>query len=231
MRKAKVAALVLMAIVGIPAPAVSEQTDIGIRDLVCKQYEHGIPYDDARQLGRRAFPQLRSLLDDPNSKQCWATAVSSIAVAGMPESFGVLRQFIWERFKGDVDRQTFVALESAVATLGASYADEQGPLIDYLYVHANPKSWQQLPWRYAAHSAEDTESWFSVLCIYGLGCCSDPKAEVALQKLDAKPFDPKQGPRIKAAIRMHKEVANLGLSEYKRRAGARMQSHESGGTK
>ena len=195
-------------------PAYSAARAESVETFVCRQYIHGMPYSEAHSLGAKAIPILSALIEDPSRKQCWANAIAVVAVIGSPESYEILRRFMWERFRGEVDEPTYDALESAVATMGFASLGQPSLVAAYLESGADPKHWSRLPWHYPTVGRERTQRAFSLFSIHSLGFCSNPRARSALLRLKDKPYAPGQEANIRASLRTNEEVTRVGLRAY-----------------
>ncbi len=197
-----------------PTLAYSTTRAESVEMFVCRQYHHGIPYSEAQSLGAEAVSTLSALIEDPSKKQCWGNAIAVVAAIGSPESYEILRRFVWERFRGEVDEPTYDALESAVATMGFASLGQPSLVAAYLENGADPRYWSRLPWHYPAVGRERTQRLFSRFSIHGLGFCSNPRARSALLRLKDKPYAPEQEATIRASLRTNEEVTRVGLRAY-----------------
>lgn len=150
-----------------------------------------------------------------------ANAICAVSAISSVESFGILRDFVWARFQGEVDEATFKALEAAIVTMGFTSLS-QGPLvIEYLEKGANPDHWTGLPWSYSGVDPVEMQERFSRFCIHGLGYCSGPWARGVLLELLGKPYGKKLEHSIRSSLKTQESVTTLGLYEYERGRGSK----------
>ena len=169
---------------------VVEQADIATSDLesrvtrlVRAQYAYGMPTTNPRQMGPDAVPILEKLLRESEEKRSWLQVVTALAFIGLPSSYDSLRSFIWTRFSGPVDAETFRALFRAQATLGA-FSGSRPDVIDSLVQSTNPDSWVALPWSYRT---KDLGVLMAGRSIYALSTIADGKAVAALERMERNP--------------------------------------------
>ena len=98
---------------GTSATGAKARAPLSRRDLCC------LPYSETHSLGRESIPILKSMLSDPSEKERWPRIVGTIAYVGVPESFVVLRDFMWNRFSGVVDDDTSEGVNSRLRPRGA----------------------------------------------------------------------------------------------------------------
>jgi hypothetical protein len=98
-----------------------------VRRLVTGSYVHGLPYDKARALGPLALPVLEKLLRDPSMKRDWTNVVTAIAYVGDPQGYRLLRDFLWNRFTGEVDNATWRALLAVPNVMGVIQDEAVSP--------------------------------------------------------------------------------------------------------
>jgi hypothetical protein len=211
----KVAVLTAMAVVvtlfeTCPNVAFGETRQERVRSLVMQNFIHGFPADAAleiAELGPAAYPILAPMLADTTYKPYWGNIVLAIGYSGSPAAFQVLRGFARDRFHGEVDLETFLALGTVPTALGILPANDSTAALEYLETGAKPSTWANLPWSYAPLAAGDKLSfYFSKLCIGGLGYSESPVATGILARLAANPPDPRQSLSLKSAQRRNQEI-------------------------
>ncbi len=210
----------ILCVVGIagttlaPGAQAGREQDSVIVDLVCRQRIHGIPFEDAHALGPGAIRRLGEILKNEHYKGCWANAAAVIGTIATPSSFSILREFVWERFRGDVDSETFTALEGATAALGMSLSTDSTAVLDYLVRGADPEFWAKRPWSYPKMDPTAINFLFSRFCIHGLGYTGSPQARSVLLRLQQRPYTDAQRADIQAALQEHRDIAAKGIAEY-----------------
>jgi len=171
----------------------------------------GLPYAQARALGPSAVPVLQGILLDTAFKGSWPRMVETIAYVGSPESFSVLRDFMWHKFSGVVDDDTFRALIAVPGVLGIIPDSAGIGVTDYLEKGANPAFWDSLPWRERVYSRHQLSVLLSKLSINGLGLIPSPRAANILARLSNRPYADSQVSNITEAVENNKEVRAKGL--------------------
>jgi hypothetical protein len=122
-----------------------EELQSRVLDTVTMRYSHGMPPQRARALGPAALPILSGLLRDERYKGHWVKVVQAIGNIGDTAYFDTLHAFIWNRFHGEIDQQTFHAIEIAQGNLYPMATLSQRAL-DYLLASANSSFWLSAPW-------------------------------------------------------------------------------------
>ena len=190
---------------GTSATGAKTKAPLSRRDLCC------LPYSEAHSLGRESIPILKSMLSDPSEKERWPHIVGTIAYVGVPESFVVLRDFMWNRFSGVVDDDTFRALLAVPNVLGVIPGTT---VTDFLEAAANPAFWDSLPWKERVYSRRQLSVLLSEVSINGLACNNSPRAAAILEQLERKPYSPRQIANIKEGIAINREIREKGLARF-----------------
>jgi len=182
--------------------------------MALKIHIHGIQYNEANSLGAATIPRIRSILEDEAKKQYWGNATAMLGSIGTPESYRILDHFIWKRFRGEVDSDTYWALTSGVSVLGLTCGAGNPAALQALHVGATPESWAKLPWHVRGKSGEKVQALLSRLSLRGIGYCIDPEADRILAVLERDPRFKARNHEIKEARALHAEVARHGLGAY-----------------
>ena len=183
-----------------------------LANFVRGSWEHGVPYAEARAFGPDALPYLRTWLK-ADALQEWSTIVWMIGYIGQPEDFATLRDFLENRFSGEVDGPTFDALLSAIHVMGhiAVSSDEA---MSYLRSATNPSFFQNIRWTHDTSDVQDLRVLLSKLAINALSSTGRPEAERTLKDLQNKPYDPRQRDNVSEGLARHKAIVAKGRLQY-----------------
>jgi len=197
------------------AGVASTSSDSLALNFVSRTYIHGVPYDEARKLGPGAVPTLKLLLGDIALKPYWRNIILTIGFIGGPESYGILRSFTWDRFKGELDDETFSALIEVPDAMGCIAAVRESPeALTYLEKGTSRETWARLPWAVKKYPPEYVAERLSNLSISGLSWTGSPQAERVLIKLSGKPRDERQRRALQVSLNRTREIARIGLADY-----------------
>lgn len=180
-------------------------------------YIHGVPYESAQRLGPEALPILEELLADPALKPQWTTLVAVTAFVDAPRSFDVLTHFLENRFRGDVDHQTFSALMNVLSVLGTVHDRRVGP---YLIRGADKKTWSHLRWRPSNYTRGRLASLLAHLSLSGLSFSGTEEARVFLAKRLQGATDDWEKRNIPDLLERNEAIRREGLIEWTRRMNA-----------
>jgi len=198
--------------------------DISARanEFVRKGYIHGVPYEDARSLGPAAVPHLVSLLSDPEERANWGSICSTLGYIGDPTAFQTLKDFVWKRFKGEINSRSFGDIEIAQESIGFIAATST-PAMDYLAKGVNPAFWDSLPWRWGRFAGRALSVRMSEVTIVSLPYSNRVEAQKLLLRLRDHPHDPHQTRAVGSALGSYEGIRAQGVSGYirsiKRRLG------------
>ncbi len=167
---------------------------------------------------------MRRILADEGMRHCWENAICIVSAIGSPDSYEILRGFVWDRFRGEVDEPTFGALEAATVTIGFTCPSRPAVVMAYLEQGANPQRWKELPWHYSKLGSAEMRERLSMFCIHGLSYCSDAKARSILLSLLHKPYARRHREAIRSSLKVQSKVAAMGLYEYERAASVGSRS-------
>ncbi len=195
----------------ISAPDSSYETRV--REFVQGRYIHGVPYGEAHTLGPRAMPILTALLASEDSKSDWRNIIVIIGFIGTPEGFEPLRAFVEDRFKGEVDLETFRALNAAQASMGP-VARHTARGVKYLEDGVNPAHWATLPWTYKKYRGELLRLQWSRFSIIALSHTGTERAGQVLAQLSEAPYSENQRDAISEGLSRHREIVKNGLDNY-----------------
>jgi len=168
------------------------------------------------------------MLADPAMKGQWRSIVTTIAYIGSPESFHILKDFLWHRFTGVVDDATWGALLNVPNVMGTIPDTPGAQVSKYLAMGVNPAFWDSLPWRERVHSEHfhDLSLVMSISSINGLGCTGTPLASDVLGRLSRSPYHARQRNSVSEAIDANQEVAEVGRSAFIKHVHARFDGEE-----
>lgn len=193
-------------VLSIVPPDSAGDTRSKARKLVIGRYYHGIPGEAVRNLGPRALPYFTEVLRDPTAKKYWGNAALAAGFLGIPAAYDSLYDFIWKRFSGPVDDDTFAALMRAQSVLGV-IEPARPELFDYLVRSCDPAFWDSLPWQERHGPIEIVMSGKS---IYALSIIPEGRATLALEHLRDEPYSPYQRDYIDDALRTRPAIIERG---------------------
>ncbi len=210
-QRSKIAALavVLGVLAVLPGAALGASED-DVRLFVQQTYVHGVPFDGARALGQDALPVLEKLLGADEYKPYWVNIVTTAGYIGGGEASRILRDFVWNRFEGEVDRESFQALIAAQGITGhATWADDEAISND-LDKGVDPSHWAGLKWTYRRYQGQALGLLWSKLTINALSYSNHPRASVILAELATRPFAEQQRSNIDEGLSRHAEIVRAG---------------------
>jgi hypothetical protein len=193
-----------------------------INNTLFKRYRHGLPRNTARELGSNALPLMSQLLRDPNHKQDWHKVVEAIGAIGDTSYFDSLRSFVWDRFRGTVDRSTFLAIGVAQASLGVM-ASQMPRALSYLEATCTPAAWSNVGWVVSGKPNSDLAEYMARSTLISLMYTDCPAAEpivarqaqVLLGGLTERPAasDPRIGNWVfvQSLLATHERVRTAGI--------------------
>lgn len=121
--------------------------------LISRHPIHGLQRSQFLALGDSALPFLAEALRDESRKTSWGNAAAAIGLLGDTSYFDTLRVFIWHRFSGPLDDDTWVAIRLAQMNM-AGIARRSPRATQYLIAMSVPKPWLRLPWTYQKDTRE-----------------------------------------------------------------------------
>jgi hypothetical protein len=198
------------------AAASSAPTRSEVLSFVQTMWMHGPPFHRAQDLGSASLSTLYEALRDQNSRRYWSNAVFAIGAIGDTASFDTLLNFIWDRFSGDVDLDTFRALMGAQAAFGTMSA-RSPKVLQYLERTSRPVAWRAIRWRYESNSGDKLSRIMSKMAIQSLSLSASPGAALALNDLRRDLHGGIKPEFVDEAIANNQRVRSLGLREYMRR--------------
>jgi hypothetical protein len=181
-----------------------------VNTLVRARYRHGMSRSQASELGVAALPMLARMLRDENEKPHWPEIAVAIGAIGDTAYFDTLYSFVWNRFSGEVDNDTFFACEIVQGNLG-TMANLSPRMVNYLLASVDPAAWATLPWHSQHYQGERLRVQMSEHAIGSLSHLNDASATAALVQLDASPYSPEQGHAVLSALRTNAIVRRVGL--------------------
>jgi hypothetical protein len=202
---------------GLPMASAGHQNASSVHSFISESHITGIPYERAHSLGPSALPALYEMLRDVQSKPDWWKVVLTVGNIGVPASYDSLADFMWTRFRGPVDFETFRAQTSTLYGIGSLTPSQES--VAYLIKGTNPEVWRRLPWTFVVPGESE---WFGVTLgmssIAGLGLTGTERADSALKALEAKPYAPGQVRSIKEALKRNAAIRKRGRLAYEREA-------------
>jgi HEAT repeat protein len=209
MKKAKLLILVLLVQAipyGMAQPANTPSPDI--RAFVTQTYRHGLPYNQAKDYGRAAIPQLVNMLKDKSLQDYWQNIVLTLGYIGDPAAAKPLIQFL-ERQQGEVSVQCFRATLSVFYALG-HIAQSGNPLaLQTLKEYNSLDTWKtkNLNFSYARYKNEVLSEALSRQAIQGLGVSGQPEAlEVLRTMKNQKDLRADWQDNVAEAIEINEEI-------------------------
>ena len=198
---------------GSSGPTQRSELEERLEAYFSQEFIHGVPYQEAHDFGHEALPTLgRFLLDEPH-RSARPYIAAAIAFIGAPESYVILRRFLWEEFEGEVDVHTFRALLATPSLMGTIHRKEA---VDDLILGVNPSHWKTIKWTFGHHRGDDLQLLLSKVAINGLSYTGSPQARSVLEQLKKKPYSERQASNIKEGLERHAKIASKGLPEYMR---------------
>lgn len=150
--------------------------------LVTEHYISGVPIGLAQSLGPDAIPYLASILHDPERKAYWRNTVQFMNFIGSPTAFPILREFIMDRFEGEVDYDTYAGISAAIVTMGP-LARNSPSAFQFLAKGVDPDSWNAVKWTFSYSRAEKRNIQMSRNCLNALGSSGMDQADRVLSEL------------------------------------------------
>lgn len=150
--------------------------------FVTSRYTHGMPRREARGLGAGSLPILLGILGDARYKAHWLNATAGIAFIGDTSYFDTLRAYVWLRFTGAVDRDTYMAIRNAQVSLNVM-ATLSPRALDYLEATSEPAAWLNVPWTVQGSSREYVSEIMANESVIALGYTDSERARQILLRL------------------------------------------------
>lgn len=187
-------------------------TSAQVEAILSPTHAHGLRFDTLASLSEAVLPQLARALNDPSEKQRWLNALTAIGVIGGARSQSVIEEFIWGRFKGELDIDTFRAMMIAVEALGWSKSGPTTEALKQLTDGTNPEHWRSLPWTHTiAGSPDYARVILSEVAINGLSYTGTASAESTLISLSRSPHHRRQVGNIEEGLIRNRAVRERGL--------------------
>lgn len=167
---------------GDPAAEKFGNRDLSILADVCARRVDSHPRDRWHLMGPGALRSLARGLRSEGRRDCWASICGAIGSIGDRSYADTLRDFIWNRFEGEVDRETLTALRAGQSNIGWLAAGSP-KTVDYLLGTAAPAGWAQLPWWGQGWLLEDVARDMAQWSIESLQFVDDRRAATFLDTL------------------------------------------------
>lgn len=190
---------------GPPPPDFEER----VVNFVTLHYHHGMPRYQVRELGTRALPILARMLNDGSYRRHWHKVAAGIGFIGDISYFDTLRAYIWSRFGGPVDQDTYMAILSAQVSLSAM-ATVSPRVLGYLEETSDPVAWQSLAWSVEGHSREYISQLMANESVIALGYTDSRRAGEILLRLLRSPSNSARAALIRGALRVNGWVRAKG---------------------
>jgi hypothetical protein len=195
-----------------PEPITAEFEQRVVR-LVTAGYYHGLPRLKARAIGAAGLPILARLLRDENYKRNWHAIVAAIGFIGSAAYFDTLRELVWTRFHGEIDRYTLMAIRQAQSSLGPM-ATVSPQVREYLESTSDPRAWDTLPWG----SRDDSRQAVSVMMaretIYSISYTDTEWATALLAQLQQNVGDPALSRAVAYGRWLNSKVRSGGYIDF-----------------
>lgn len=176
---------------------------------------HGIGYEEAKSLGPQALPILERISLDSAYKSVWWKAVLAVGYIGGQNSFATLKRFMWNRFTGEIDFDTFVAQTTALVAMGWIDGPGEAERLRYLSKGTNPAFWTGLPWRCPAVGEPGIANvLLSKSAINGLSLTGSAYADSVFEQLAKKPHSPRQVGNIEDGQERNRQIRMVGRQMY-----------------
>ena len=191
--------------------------------LVTDHYVNGVPYGLAQGLGPDAVPHLASILGDQGMKPYWRNTVQFLNFVGAPASFPILREFIVDRFEGEVDFDTYAAISAAIVTMGPLARISQ-PAFRFLNKGIDPRSWNVVKWTFSYSKSEKRNIQMSRNCLNALGSSGMDQADRVLTELVRTSSQNRYWGELRdivdAALTSNREIIKEGFDNHRKRRDA-----------
>lgn len=199
------------------------KADAEVNVLVTNHYIHGVPYGLAQGLGPGAVPRLASILRDQGMKSYWRTTVQFLNFVGAPASFPILREFIVDRFEGEVDFDTYAAISAAIVTMGPLARISQ-PAFQFLNKGIDPSWWNVVKWTFSYSKSEKRNIQMSRNCLNALASSGMDEADHVLTELvrtsSQNRYWGELHDMVDAALKSNREIIKEGFDNNRKRRDA-----------
>jgi hypothetical protein len=196
-------------------PLPSDSVSVRVDAIVSQSSPHGFRFEDAASLPEAARSKLGQMLEDTALKRDWTKVLSAIGIMGGAASHRVIHAFIWQRFRGEIDEETFGAMLTAVDALGWDKSGPAPEALRELMAGTDPEYWRALPWTHTIEGSTDhARILLSQLAINGLSYSGSEVADSALTALARHPLHPRQVGNIKEGIERNRAIRQKGLRSF-----------------
>lgn len=161
-------------------PAPLDSLTAEALSLVTAGHMEGFPMVRARSLGSRVLPFLSTLLADRSYEDHWYKVVLTIAAIGDTAYFDTLKNFIWNRFHGQVSTSTYIAVNTAQSSL-YTFATVMPRVVTYLDETSHTDPWRAIPWSVRRKSPEQLAGAMANATYTSLAYADSPLMEPILQ--------------------------------------------------
>jgi hypothetical protein len=172
---------------GGPRPPASP--DQAVADFVKPTYPHGVPYDEARQLGAQSVSMLKRLLDDQSMVEDRGNILTVIGMLGSDAAESTLIDYV-QAGSGPLKAEEVSLRLDALTALGyAANVATSATTLEYLIGGLDTANWpKRVAWRLA--SGGDPSARLRQRSMAALGLSGKPEALTALQTLRAQAAGP-----------------------------------------
>ncbi|MEO0474032.1 MAG: hypothetical protein AAF206_30765 [Bacteroidota bacterium] len=126
----------------ISYPMMSQDYAPELRQLIERQYDHGIDPEIARSFGKTYLPQLYGMMADSAYQAYLTNIVSTIGMIGEPEAFGPLEAY-FINLSGPVSYPAFVSSLTNMQAMGYLAKNGSCEALNFLITWADVDQWQQ----------------------------------------------------------------------------------------
>jgi hypothetical protein len=206
-----------MIVVAIALAALSGPWSMGVafagepadvKALVTRWSVSGIPYADAKAVGRQAIPELASMLKDPALEAHWTKVVWVLGCIGDSAATPALTNFL-KRPQGEVSVDTFRAALAVLPSLGHLARGGDAAAFETLKGYAGGAG-AGLAFSYGRYKGEALAEVLGRMAIQGLGIAGTPEALAVLESMNTSELRADWRDNVEEAIALNLRVARLG---------------------
>lgn len=195
----------------VPLAAQPADASSPARAFVTVHYFEGVPFVEARALGREALPDLYAVLQDRELETYWANTVGVIGMIGDPSSVEPLLAFL-AGLSGEVSVDAFRAALQVMPALGHLHRSGSADALGVLENHTDDEYWRRadLRMRYGRYADAALGEVMGRMAILGLGVAGTPEAAAHLASLDTPSLRPDWTDNVSEALVMNARIRSKG---------------------